>query len=163
MGIALTNKQLLSSFVTYIIGVLPDGLDFCWNWMEIDTSGISRWVDAIIPEVTRPPQRKGSSDEREARFILRVFQKSSGNDLEHWRTVREIVPLLRHQELSIYDYSDSSEPVVGSIRLREVTAENKSRTFNGRGESNNRAQDLSQLSRSNVKFVQILCVGTLQS
>lgn len=163
MTVTLSNRAILTSVLQHLSGVLPTGLKVSWNGMRLDLQSESAWAEVVIPERRRCRSRRGSKDHRQIEIRVRIFQKPGSNIAGHLRLEKKIVPVLEHQEIGVFDYASVGEPKIGQVRTLEVQSSDFTRSLNEQGFTENRAQELNQLLRTNVKAIQLTCKALVQA
>lgn len=163
MSVTLSQRMLVSSLNEYLRERLPDGVSVSWSGQRIDTTDLDQWIVVGVSNSGRVSQRKSALDQRRLNVSIKLFQKPGSNMAAHLILERDVLPVLNHAEVDIYDYASGGEPRVGQMRFLEVQPSDDTRRLNEQGYSDNRSQELNQLLRTNVKMMSLTCKAVVQA
>lgn len=118
-------KQLTGAIADRIATMTTSGTTIEFPGRHLETGTINDWVRVRVESVRREPQRTGNTDRGNVRICIEIAAKLTTNVYRSRVIERDIRSILRHAEIAIKDFEDSSEPVVGHLSVFEPEMSNQ--------------------------------------
>lgn len=130
---AVQLKQLIGAVCYHLSVNLTSGAAVEYPGEAIDTGAINDWVRVNVASLLRPPQRRqasGQSLRSNAVVQVSIFSKRTTATYRGLEIEADVRNVLRHAEIAVRDFEDSSEPYTAHARLFEPRLSNNSSSFN---------------------------------
>lgn len=129
MTLALKIRQVVGSVANHLATNLTVSTAVEYPGGFVDTGAISDWVCVRVESMMRNGQRRLGTDHGKVLIAIEIYAKRTTATYRVTRIEEDIRTVLRHAEILVKDYDDSSEPTVGYLRVLEPDVESKSKDF----------------------------------
>lgn len=127
----LSQEAISASLLSYWSGRFGGGVTTIYPGMKVDTAGLSEWAEIWVDSWSRRPQRIGGIPLIDVAATVHCFVKA-GTDSGRIQELTDAVRSVFAQEsVPLKDFSQSGEPDIGIIRLKEPETRNLTRNHSG--------------------------------
>ena len=131
MTTVLSQEAISASLLSYWSDQFGSGVTTIYPGMKTDTAGLSEWVEIWVDSWSRRPQRIGGIPLMDVTATVHCFVKT-GTDSGRIHELTDIARSLFAQEsVPLIDFTQSGEPNIGVIRLKEPETRNLTRNQSG--------------------------------
>lgn len=129
MSLALKIERLAGAVSDHLSDNMTSGTTVEYPGGFIDTGAINDWVCVRVAAMTRNAQRRRGTDHGKVTITVEIYAKRTAATYRASRIEEDIRNVLRHAEILVKDYGDSSEPTVAYLRVLESDVGSQSRQF----------------------------------
>jgi len=123
----LSQAEISASLLTYWKQQFGEEVTTIYPGMKVDTTSLSEWVEIWVDSWSRRPQRLGGIPYLDVTTTVHCFVKA-GQQSGRIQTLTDSVRSLFAQEsIPLKEFSESAEPTIGWIRLKEPETRNLTR------------------------------------
>lgn len=131
MTAVLSHEAISASLLSHWSDQFGGSTTTIYPGMKVDTSELSEWVEIWVDSWSRRPQRIGGLPLIDVTATVHCFVKA-GNDTGRIHELTDTVRSIFAQEsVPLKDFTQSGEPDIGVIRLKEPETRNLTRNQSG--------------------------------
>lgn len=123
----LSQEAISASLLSFWSSEFGGSVTTVYPGMKVDTTSLSEWVEIWVDSWSRRPQRLGGIPYLDVTATVHCFVKA-GQESGRIQAITDAVRSVFAQEsIPLKNFSESAEPTIGWIRLKEPETRNLTR------------------------------------